>query len=326
MRSFLAAFACVCACNALSLRTLSPVADEQKYILPTIADLDGTGKDITSQSTPSESYKPKYTEFSAAESDSGAEMHDGKTYKPTYKKVIEEMEKPSVTKGFCAGVLKAIEAKEAPYFIDGESSGEMRVDLIQQCGTTICEWGAAYRKTMAEFACPKCPNSCEEGFDAKEFFNALMGDDAEASPIIKAILKLSGDTEGSDVTLEVKEQPAEDEEETEEIDLGALGGTIGNGGDSDVTRGFCVKVLNGVKNKEAPYYVDGVFTGEKRKELIGQCGEMVCEWSNTYKALLKKNEPCPMAGSQEDKDKYVISIMKDGASMGELVLHASAEK
>lgn len=316
LRSLLVVLACVCACNALSLRTLKKGDDEQHYIVPAMADLDGTGKDTSAPGAPEKTYKPKYTEFSASETDTGAEMMSGKTFKPTYKKVLPEMETPSITKGFCAGVLKAIEAKEAPYFINGESSGEMRSDLISQCGMMICEWGVDYRKLVD--TCASCPKSCDGEFDSKEFFNSLLSDEAGAEEIIKAILHLSGEKEGKSVELTVEKAEKEAEEEVGEIDIASLGG---KGGHTDVTRGFCLEVLQGVKDKKAPYYVDGQATGEARKDLIGQCADRVCEWSNTYKSLIKAGEPCPM-GDTAGKEKYVISMMADGEKLGELLLHS----
>jgi len=45
-----------------------------------------------------------------------------------------------------------------------------------------------------------------------------------------------------------------------------------------VTTGFCKQMLQDVKDKKAPYFLEGKFTGESRKELVKQCGQRICTW------------------------------------------------
>lgn len=317
MRATLALVAVVCAlsANALSLRADKKGDDEQHYIVPTTVDLSGTGGDV--EGKPLKTYKPKYTEFSADESEEPKD--EGKTFKPKYKKMIPERAIPSVTKAFCAGVLKSIEAKEAPYYINGEFTGEMRTDMIEQCGGTICTWGVEYRKLVE--TCPTCPKNCDGDFDPKAFFDSLLSDSETAAPIIKAILHISGESDTKEVHIQMKKNGEADDAKKPFDAKDHPGPTKLQGSDPDVTRGFCLKVLKGVQEKKAPYYVDDKATGEARKDLIEQCADRVCGWSNSYKDFLKANTPCGAA----DPKKYMVTLMADGKAMSELVLYAGGD-
>ena len=71
----------------------------------------------------------------------------------------------------------------------------------------------------------------------------------------------------------------------------------------------------------APYFIDGVFTGECRKDLIDQCGEMVCGWSNSLKQLLDEKKSCDASTSGE----YLGSLMKDEKALEKISMFAGAE-
>ena len=63
--------------------------------------------------------------------------------------------------------------------------------------------------------------------------------------------------------------------------------------DAVVTKEFCIQVIQDVAARQAPYFVDGKFTGECRKELVDQCGDRVCEWAKHYKDAATECPLCP---------------------------------
>merc|ERR1719478_2008731 len=63
--------------------------------------------------------------------------------------------------------------------------------------------------------------------------------------------------------------------------------------DAVVTKEFCMQVIQDVAARQAPYFVDGKFTGECRKELVDQCGDRVCEWAKHYKDAATECPICP---------------------------------
>merc|ERR1719478_229470 len=63
--------------------------------------------------------------------------------------------------------------------------------------------------------------------------------------------------------------------------------------DAVVTKEFCIQVIQDVAARQAPYFVDGKFTGECRKELVDQCGDRVCEWAKHYKVAATDCPVCP---------------------------------
>ena len=60
-----------------------------------------------------------------------------------------------------------------------------------------------------------------------------------------------------------------------------------------VTKAFCIEVLQNVIKRQPPYFVDGKFTGDCRKDLVDQCGERMCQWALVYKAAASDCPGCP---------------------------------
>ena len=143
---------------AHSLRLRKPMVNEdgESVIQATIGDIDGLPNE---DPAPIETVKPKYTEFFSSDNVEEEDETPRKTYKPEYKAPGPAQVETSVTKGFCAQILEDIENKKAPYFVNGEFTGEMRDDLVEQCGATICTWGQQYRELVQEHTC-----------DGKSFF------------------------------------------------------------------------------------------------------------------------------------------------------------
>ena len=135
-----------------SLRLRKPMVNEdgESVIQATIGNIDGLPND---DPAPIETVKPKYTEFFSSDNVEEEDETPRKTYKPEYKAPGPAQVETSVTKGFCAQILEDIENKRAPYFVDGEFTGEMRDDLVTQCGATICTWGQQYRELVQEHTC-----------------------------------------------------------------------------------------------------------------------------------------------------------------------------
>merc|ERR550514_1614995 len=78
---------------------------------------------------------------------------------------------PSVTKGFCVDVIKAVSKKEAPYFLEGRFTGEGRTALLEQCSTYMCDWANEY--TKAAESCDKGAPSCKPCTDKNQYVAAL---------------------------------------------------------------------------------------------------------------------------------------------------------
>ena len=66
-----------------------------------------------------------------------------------------------------------------------------------------------------------------------------------------------------------------------------------------VTKEFCLEVLMNVANRQPPYFLDGHFTGECRKSLVDQCGDLVCEWAKLYKDAAPSCPGCPSSCDAE---------------------------
>jgi len=302
-----------------------PVSSSMKgMMIPKMVDLDGIPE---KDESPTPTFKPKYTEFSPSES---PKEGDEKSYKPEYMKGKSLKKSASVTKGFCAEILADIKAKKAPYYIHGEFTGELRKDLIEQCGMTVCNWGVEYKKLVQ--TCDSCPSSCDGDFDPADFFNSLLTNEDAAAPIIQAILHIS---KSGPKSLLVSLEAAAKKESTDPVAPGPTGLTNSEGyplkakeggpgplpEGPAVTAGFCLKVIKDISAKVAPYFIDGVFTGECRKDLIDQCGEMVCGWSNSLKQLLDEKKSCDASSSGE----YLESLMKDSKACEKISMFAGAE-
>ena len=67
---------------------------------------------------------------------------------------------------------------------------------------------------------------------------------------------------------------------------------------SSVTKEFCLEVITNVANRQAPYFVDGEFTGEGRNSLIVQCGDRMCEWARLY-GMAARCPTCPSSCGAE---------------------------
>lgn len=83
---------------------------------------------------------------------------------------------PVVTKSFCVEVLKGVEEKVAPYFINNKFTGEARKGLITECGKHICNWSAQYKLLLKE------KNSCEES-KSEEYLERLMHHSGEVGDL-----------------------------------------------------------------------------------------------------------------------------------------------
>ena len=96
----------------------------------------------------------------------------------------------------------------------------------------------------------------------------------------------------------------------------------GDNGQNVVTKEFCLKVLKGIRAKEAPYYIDGDYTGECREALKEQCGDMICGWSASYADLLStESKPC----GSEDRDEYLEGLMQSDKGLEDMETFASAD-
>jgi len=311
-------------CTSLRLRKPMVNEDGESVIQATIGNIDGLPNE---SDEPVQTSKPKYTEFFDGEDAQVEEEQEArKTYKPEYKAPGPASVETSVTKGFCAQILEDIENKKAPYFVDGEFTGEMRDDLVEQCGATICSWGQEYRQLVQEHTCDACPDSCDGDFDPKAFFSQLLQNEETAKPIINAILHISKSKDGSKkmhITLSLDEDEEEDAATgIEDPDDYPLPAKEGDNGEPVVTKAFCLKVIRGIRNKEAPYYLDGGFTGECRETLKSQCGEMICGWSNVYSDLLStESKPC----SSDDRDGYLENLMQNDKGLEDMETFASAD-
>lgn len=305
----------------------------QKVMTATYGDIDGEPND--SGELP-ETFKPKYTEFSSSsEEQDASEENAGKTYKPKYKKPSPmEAVDVSVTKDFCAQVLEDIKEKKAPYYIEEKFTGEMREDLVAQCGASICSWGKQYREAVQD--CGACPAECGDSFDPAAFFKGLLKDESSAKPIMEAILRIGkgGGDDGKTIKLQIKtgeeeEESAEEEIEASEAATGsAAPGEEGYPEESEsaddkpaVTRQFCLKVIRDIKGKRAPYYVEGSFTEEARADLVDQCGEIVCGWSASFAELLSERNSC----DQESSGEYLEGLMKNEKGIEEIEMYAEAD-
>lgn len=266
-----------------NLRPSGDVAKDDGTMVPaTIGNIDGVSNAPTQ---PAESTQPVYTEFanSKAEKMQAPVPQDaGKSFVPEYMPAKPEPVHSIVTKGFCTKVLKAVQEKQAPYYIHGEFTGEMRTDLLEQCGANICKWGMEYKKTVEK--CDKCPASCDKTPAA--FFDHLLNDSAAAAPIIKAILHVAGQAQTTEVHIQLNAAGDAPVAADDGYPLPAEEGGLKEGQDGDgPTKGFCVKVLSGIKNRAAPYYLEGQYTGECRQNLVDVCGERICGWAAIYKHL-----------------------------------------
>lgn len=314
-----------------SVRLRAPMRNEdgEVVIQASIGDVDGLPNEDTESVM--ETKKPKYVEFFDGEDADEDQKDEGKTYVPEYKKASHEGrgEKPTVTKGFCAQILTDIKEKNAPYYVDGEFTGEMRQDLIEQCGSTICDWGVEYRNLVDD--CGACPESCDGDFDPRSFFQQLLEDDGSSSSIIEAILHISKGEGGSKevrITLKAGDEEEEDEGATgamEEYDPEDYPLPAKENGDDDeggVTKAFCIKVLKDVRAKKAPYYVDDQFTGEARESLKDQCGDMICGWSSSFADLMSGDGSC----SNENKEEYLEGLLEDDVATDEIATFAEADE
>lgn len=125
------------------------------------------------------------------------------------------------------------------------------------------------------------------------------------------------------ITLSVQDQEEDDEEAaTGSSDDYPLPAKEGDNGESVVTKEFCLQVISGIRKKEAPYYLDGEFTGECRESLKSQCGEMICGWSNVYADLLStESKPC----SDDDRDGYLEELLQNDKGLEDMETFASAD-
>lgn len=310
---------------AHSLRLRKPMVNEdgESVIQATIGDIDGLPNE---DPAPIETVKPKYTEFFSSDNVEEEDETPRKTYKPEYKAPGPAQVETSVTKGFCAQILEDIENKKAPYFVDGEFTGEMRDDLVAQCGATICTWGQQYRELVQEHTCDACPESCDGDFDPKAFFSQLLENEDTAKPIINAILHISKSKDGDKkmhITLSVKDDEDEDAATgVEDPDDYPLPAKEGDNGENVVTKEFCLQVIKGIRKKEAPYYIDGEYTGECRESLKSQCGDMICGWSNAYADLLStESKPC----NSDDRDGYLEGLLQNDKGLEDMETFASAD-
>lgn len=62
-----------------------------------------------------------------------------------------------VTKAFCQQVLKDVEAKKAPYWIEGELTDEVREELKGDCNSLVCNWEEKYNEMKPEDPCVQSP-------------------------------------------------------------------------------------------------------------------------------------------------------------------------
>ena len=62
-----------------------------------------------------------------------------------------------VTKSFCMEVLKDVEAKKAPYWIEGELTDEVREELKGECNNLVCNWEEKYNSNKPEEPCEASP-------------------------------------------------------------------------------------------------------------------------------------------------------------------------
>lgn len=300
--------------------------DGQEVMQPTYEDLDNVPNPPTESV---ETFKPKYAEFFDGEEEE-KEKDEGKTFKPTYKEPspMESVGDVSVTKEFCAQVLQDMKDKRAPYYVQGEYTGEMRADLVSQCGASICNWSAEYRDSVED--CGACPSECGETFDPAEFFRNLLGkENGDGDKVLSAILKIShSKSENGRKTITLTVASDDDEEEDVSAATGAedddgypLPAKKGVDAEPSVTKAFCLDVMRKIRQGEAPYVVEGVVTEEARADLKKQCAELVCGWSVAYAKLLTERHAC----ASESSGEYLDSLLKNSNGMKEIEMYATAD-
>lgn len=253
---------------------------------------------------------------------------------------------PVVTKGFCKEVLKKVENKEAPYYIEGKFTGEARTNLLQQCGRIWCGWALEY-KSKAKLPCPQCPEDCT---DPNQYITKIMAD--------PAFLPFAGNVYQMLAQEEAPTGPAANDPRDPEFHgnqkntlipqpmptgmfqppggpqpaiggvgpsaatppngvvypNGIYGATGGGGGGYAMVRqngqnAMCQGVLDKVAKKQAPYWVEGQITNECRQTLTQQCGSQLCQWGQIYGQVIQScGSECPKDCSQPGV--YVQSLMK----------------
>jgi len=69
----------------------------------------------------------------------------------------------------------------------------------------------------------------------------------------------------------------------------------------EVTQGFCEDMLRGIAEREAPYFVEGKYTGEAREGILRQCSQQVCDWAKKYSDRVGNcGSACPSDCSMPD--------------------------
>lgn len=256
--------------------------------------------------------KPQYTEMPEPEEEA-SEWHV-----PEYVEPSDTIHAVA-TEGFCLKVLEDVKNKEAPYYVEGKFTGELRTDLVQQCGVQVCGFSLKYKNLVT---CDKCPKDCSS---PAGFFSDLLNDEDGTTQefltgLLEAIKSASkkGSATGAEGSVEPKNLgPDGPDGETETWSPVATGSSEGA---PSVTKGFCLSVLKKVEAKEAPYYVDGSFTKEFRTDLVEQCGQRVCDWFQKYSDLITED-----TSACEAKPKYMIKIMSNSKVIKELEMYAESD-
>lgn len=248
-----------------------------------------------------------------------------------------------VTKGFCAGMLKKIENKEAPYYLEGKFTGETRTVLMTQCSRQICGWAMQYASKVKQ--CDECPQDCSSPmlfakqllasgkFD--EMIAQLAGEQPEAdAPAAAAPPPAATGPSSNDPrdpafhdadSLVVGPTGPTELEKLSKVKLEAGEGVVGGAKveplvKDGVTKGFCTSMLKSIENKEAPYFVEGKFTGETREDLVKQCSHQVCDWAVSFGKLTANCPECPTDCSQpmspEDMKTFVLNVLTKLESAG----------
>lgn len=86
-----------------------------------------------------------------------------------------------------------------------------------------------------------------------------------------------------------------------------------------VTEGFCKQMLQDVKDKKAPYFLEGKFTGESRHELVKQCGQRICTWGTEIAKASAPDcgENCPK-GCNKPKD-FITDMLEDETKLAAFI-------
>eukprot|EP00941_MAST-03F_sp_MAST-3F-sp1_P004731 g4731.t1 len=118
--------------------------------------------------------------------------------------VLNDPEGPpaTVTEKFCLKVIRDIENKRAPYFVDGKFTGEHREELVNQCAEKVCNWHSKVRRKIDE-ACKsdKCPTDCS---NPSEYVKNLLAEPEKLEAAVKG---------SKDVTIKVTKEGEKKAEE-----------------------------------------------------------------------------------------------------------------